>query len=198
MRSLHIITILIISINFISSANPNELYDSGISSIINLNPMNFATQITNNRAKNVISFIHFYKKDDGKSDQLKKVITELDKQYEGMFKIAGLNCQQYHDLCHKENVNEFPSFMVYPPLPAPVMKYEGPLEVKNIVSYLGKFVGNKATEVNNNNIDSFLGDHPNLPKVILFSDKKNTPLLFKKLSVDFDVRFSYNKYIFHL
>lgn len=168
--------------------NQNELYDSTTSAIINLNPMNFQTQITNNRAKNIISFVHFYKMDDGKSKDYKNVIVELDKEYEGMFKIAGINCKEFRDLCEKQEVKEYPSFMLYPPLPAPIMKYEGKITVKHIISYLGKFVGNKAVELNNNNIDSFLSEHPNLPKMLLFTDKKTTPLIFKRLSIHFDVR----------
>ena len=167
----------------------NELYDSGTSSIINLNPMNFATQITNNRAKNVISFVHFYKLDDGKSKDYAKVITDLDKEYEGMFKIAGINCKEYRDLCEKQDVKEFPSFMIYPPLPAPAMKYEGKITVNHIISYLGKFVENKSTELNNNNFDNFISSNPNLPKILLFTDKKNVPLLFKRLSSHFNVRY---------
>ena len=166
-----------------------DLYDSGRSAIINLNPMNFATQITNNRAKNVISFIHFYKPDDGKSNDYKKVIVEMDKEYEGMFKIAGINCKEYRDLCEKEGVKEFPSFMIYPPLPAPILKYEGKIEVRNIIGYLGKFVDDKTTEINNNNFDFFLREDANLPKIFLFTDKKKTPLIFKKLSVHFNVSY---------
>lgn len=180
--------LLLLTLISLSLANPNELYDSGTSAIINLNPMNFQTQITNNRAKEIISFVHFYKLDDGKSKQYKDVIVELDKGYEGMFKIAAINCKEYRDLCEKQEVKEFPSFMIYPPLPAPIMKYEGKISVNHIVSYLGKFVGNKSIELTNNNIDTFLSEHANLPKIILFTDKKNVPLLFKRLSVHFDVR----------
>ena len=38
--------------NIITSKHEGELYDAGRSTLINLNPMNFDTQITNNRNKN--------------------------------------------------------------------------------------------------------------------------------------------------
>ena len=65
--------ILLILINVVSLKNDGELYDSGRSTLINLNPMNFDTQITNNRNKEIIAFIHFYSPDDGNSNQLKDV-----------------------------------------------------------------------------------------------------------------------------
>ena len=195
----HIYTFLLLTF-FIKSVllkNDGELYDPGRSTLINLNPMNFNTQITNNRNKQIISFIHFYSPDDGKSKQLKDVFIELDKEYSGMFKLAGLNCKKYKDLCSKQGVTDFPTFKVYPPLPAPPMKYEGKIETKYIISYLGKFVGNKVQELNNNNFDDFIHTKPNIPKVLLFTDKKNVPLIFKRLSLEFDVSIYYLYYIYY-
>ena len=178
--------------NIIVSKHDGELYDAGRSTLINLNPMNFDTQITNNRNKEIISFIHFYSPDDGKSNQLKEVFIELDKEYSGMFKLAGLNCKKYKDLCSKEGVTDFPTYKIYPPLPAPPMKYEAKIETKNIFSYLGRFIGNKAQELNNNNFDDFISSRSNIPKILLFTNKKNVPILFKRLSLQFDV----SKYLF--
>ena len=195
MKSLNILiitTLIILSLEI----HEGELYDAGRSSLINLNPKNFNTQITNNRNREVISFIHFYSPDDGKSNQLKEVFYEIDKEYGGMFKLAGLNCKLYHDLCRKQNVIEYPSYMIYPPLPAPVMKYEGKIESKHIVSYLGKFIDNKCVELNNNNFDDFINSKLNIPKVLLFMDKKNIPLIFKSLSSVFNVRIKIYNLIF--
>lgn len=172
---------------YIFSTHKGELYDAGRSTLINLNPMNFNTQITNNRGKQIISFIHFYSPDDGKSDQLKDIFYELDKEYSGMFKLAGLNCKMYKDLCVKEGVSEYPAYYVYPPLPAPKMKYDGKLNTKHILGYLGSFISNKAVELNNNNFDEWYNSRPNIPKIILFSNKKNIPIIFKRLSLHFDV-----------
>ena len=168
-----------------------ELYDAGRSGLINLNPMNFDTQITNNRNKEMIAFVHFYSPDDGKSEQLKNLFIELDKEYGGMFKLAGLNCKMYSELCAKQNVKDYPSYMIYPPLPAPVMKYEGKLEPKYVLSYLGKFIDNKCQELSNNNFDDFISQHPNLPKILLFTDKKNIPLIFKRLSLEFNKKIEF-------
>jgi thiol-disulfide isomerase/thioredoxin len=187
MKKTNILILIYLFINSVTSKHNGELYDPGRSTLINLNPMNFDTQITNNRNKEIISFIHFYSPDDGKSPQLKDVFIELDKEYSGMFKLAGLNCKMYKDLCAKQGVIEYPTYKIYPPLPAPPMKYEGKIETKNILSYLGRFIGNKALELNNNNFDEFISSKANIPKILLFTNKKNVPLIFKRLSLQFDV-----------
>lgn len=49
-----------------------------------------------------------------------------------------------------------------------------------------RFVGNRVIEVTQNNFDTFIADQPGKPKVLLFTDKKGTPLIFKALSAHFD------------
>lgn len=44
-------------------ANKEYLYDLNNSAVVNLNSKNFNNQITSNRAKNVISIVHYYKPD---------------------------------------------------------------------------------------------------------------------------------------
>ena len=191
MKSIYHLIFLLVLINKVLLKDKGELYDPGRSTLINLNPMNFDTQITNNRNKDIISFIHFYSPNDGKSPQLKDVFIELDKEYSGMFKLAGLNCKKYKDLCSKQGVTDYPTYKIYPPLPAPPMKYEGKIETKYIISYLRKFVGNKVQELNNNNFDEFIHDKPEIPKILLFTNKKNIPLIFMRLSLEFDVSIFY-------
>ena len=74
--------ILLILITLTYEIHEGELYDAGRSSLINLNTKNFDTQITNNR-KEGISLIHFYSPNDGKSNELKEVFYEIDKEYSG-------------------------------------------------------------------------------------------------------------------
>jgi thioredoxin-like negative regulator of GroEL len=171
-----------------SQAAKTELYDNNNSNVINLNKKNFDTQITSNRSKNIISVVHFYTFEDGKSRGMKNEFEKLADEYDMMFKVAAVNCKEFKDICEKQDVREYPTLKVYPTLPAPVMVYEGKLETAAIVSYMGRFVGNKVQELNNNNIDSFLANQPNLPKCLLFTDKKGVPLIFKSLSITFDVK----------
>lgn len=59
---------------------------------------------------------------------------------------------------------------------------------------------NNVIEINEANINTFIGENPTVPKVLLFSERKGFPLVYKGLSVEFDVIIIYNflrKY-FHL
>lgn len=185
-RNFKIFCVAIIAILNVSLCS--DLYDKNNSNVINLNKKNFDTQITLNRSKNIISVVHYYKLDDGKSRGMKLEFEKLAADYDLMFKVAALNCKDFADICEKQDIREFPTIKVYPPLPAPVMTYEGKVETSALVSYMGKFILNKVQELNNNNIDNFLQTDSNIPKCILFSDKTGVPLIFKSLSVTFDVK----------
>ena len=174
--------------SFIFTKKEVTLYDEKVSLVNNLNAKNFNSQITTNRSKNLISIVHYYTLSDGKSNEYVENFDKFSTEFDGMFKVAAMNCAQYKDVCEKQEVTTTPVFKVYPQLPAPVMNYEGKIEPMALVGFLGKFIPNKVNELNPNNYESFLKERPNLPKAILFSDKKGIPLIFKAVAVSFDVK----------
>lgn len=188
-NKLLICIILLIFFNYSIIAYP--LYDNTKSNVVNLNPKNFDTQITHTRAKTTVSLVHFYTNDDLKSNGYKVEIEKVASDYDGMFKIAAIDCKQFRELCEKQDVREYPQIKIYPPLPAPVFPFEGEINSKNIITSLGRFVDNKTQEVHTANIDSFTNDMPNLPKVILFTDKPGVPLIYKVLAVQFDKKMNF-------
>lgn len=167
-------------------SNAYPLYEPTKSNVAELNPKYFDIQIIQARTKTGTSFVHFYKKDDLKSHNYKNEINKLASDYDGMFKIAAVNCGEYKELCDKQEVREFPSFKIYPPLPAPVFPYEGDINAKSIIASLGRFVDNKVTEIHSGNIDTFLQEKANIPKILLFTDKKGVPLIYKVIATQFD------------
>ncbi len=104
-----------------------------------------------------------------------------------MFRITALDCQEYSSLCTKEGVTRFPTFRVYPAFPAPAEDYqEDVVDFEKVKKMAAKFISSRVVEITQNNYDTFINDNPGKPKVILFSDKKGTPLIFKALSSHFD------------
>lgn len=181
----------LIILTLLSASLTASIYKNNKSNVININQKNFDTQITHNRMKNVISFIHFYKKSDGKSVQLKDEIEKLSNDYDGMFKIGAIDCDDHSELCSKEEVKDFPFFKIYPSLPAPIFPYEGEIEAKAIITSLGRFVDNKAEEIHSGNVDSYVSENENLPKAFLFTDKKGVPLIYKVLALQFDKKIKF-------
>ena len=126
--SCNLIMIIIFSFQSIHSLN---LYDNNLSHVMNLNPKNFDQQIIQNRPKNVVSIVHFYTLDgtwflykDGKSRGLKLEFEKFSSERDGMFKVGAVNCKSFRDICEKYDIREFPTFKVFPPLPAPIFNYE--------------------------------------------------------------------------
>lgn len=185
------VCILIACFTLLEAGIAFPLYDNAKSNVVNLNLKNWDTQIAKNRSKSTVSFIHFYKKDDLKSNGYKSEIDLLAQDYDGMFKFAAVDCQEFRELCEKQDVREFPTFKIYPPLPAPVFPYEGEISAKKIIVALGVYVENKAVDVHSGNFDSFISEKANLPKVFLFTDKAGVPLIYKVIAVQFDKKMNF-------
>lgn len=46
-------------------------------------------------------------------------------------------------------------------------------------------------EITNANLNTFTGENPSVPKVLLFTDKKGVPMLYKGLSVAFEKKLNF-------
>ena len=60
------------------------------------------------------------------------------------------------------------------------------MDTDKIKKLAARFIGSKVIELTANNVDTFLEENPSKPKVLLFNDKKGTPLVYKALSTHFD------------
>merc|ERR1712211_147816 len=61
-------------------------------------------------------------------------------------------------------------------------KYEGKMEAKAISSKVSKFIGDNSVKLTKDSIDGFITTDPTKPKVLLFSNKKTPPTIWKALS----------------
>ena len=50
-----------------------------------------------------------------------------------------------------------------------------------------RYVQSNVLEVNSSNFMKFTQDNPSVPKILLFTDKKGIPLIYKALSMAFEV-----------
>lgn len=62
---------------------------------------------------------------------------------------------------------------------------QGELKTYNIMKWASRYLHSNVIEITNANINTFLGEHPSVPKVLLFSEKKGVPIVYKGLSVEF-------------
>ena len=112
------------------------------------------------------------------------------KENKGMFRMGSVNCDSVPKVCQKENISKFPTWRVYPPYPVPVQDYESEKhDFDQLKKMASKFITSRVIEITANNHDTFIEENPGTPKILLFSDKKGTPLIYKALSSHFDVSF---------
>jgi hypothetical protein len=129
-----------------------------------------------------VSSLWFFK-EDNKQDQAflseyNKVATEL----KGMAKICAISCTDFSAFCEKQGVKETPAVMIYPTNPVPAFKFEGKMEAKAISGKVAKLMPDFTVKITKENIDQFTTTEPTKPKVILFSNKKTAPTIWKALS----------------
>merc|ERR1712187_147838 len=129
-----------------------------------------------------VSAVGYYK-DDNKEDiafldEYNKVAGDL----KGMIKVTALSCSDFPVLCKKQGVEQTPTVMIYPVNPMPAFKYEGKFEAKAIASKVTRFITDMSTKLTKENVDGFITTDATKPKVILFSNKKTVPTIWKALS----------------
>lgn len=174
-----------------------SMYNPIKSAVSVYNAKNFEKQVTMNREKG-ISIVQFYKGTESNSKRDKGQYEKFAIEHEKMFRIGSVNCEDFSDICSKEGITEYPSYRVYPEMPIPVLDYvdtENELDTDKLRKMAYKWVGNRVIEITSNNHDTFKNDNPGKPKMLLFSEKKGTPIVYRALSTYFDVSLSNLLYI---
>lgn len=79
---------------------------------------------------------------------------------------------------------------MYPPNPIPAFVVEQDntkvVDTDTLKKSAYKFIGNRVIDITENNIQTFVNDNPGKPKMLLFTDKKTTPIVYRALSTYFD------------
>jgi thiol-disulfide isomerase/thioredoxin len=183
-----------------------SVYDHSKSHITPLTNFNFNDQINKIRqSTNYVSLVHFYKYEgnppshsDGKSKAFAPELDKWNNEYRGVFRTGAVDCDQYADLCKKEEITEFPTIKLYAPIPIPPTKFavpmwlnQGELKTEEIMRWASKYLHSNVIEITNANAHTFMAEHPSVPKVLLFTDKKGVPMIYKGLSVAFEKKLNF-------
>lgn len=164
-----------------------NLYKDNKSAVITVTRQNWDSQVMAKRNIGHTLIVHFYKSSDGKSPRFKNTFNEEANKSQGIFQFFGIDCEADHALCAKEDIKQFPALKIYPPVPIPSPEPDFELDLKKAVRIASNYVQSKVVEVNDDNFQQKLGENPAVPKVLLFTDKPGVPILYKALSLAFDV-----------
>lgn len=187
MKTLALLTLLV------AAAACENLYQNNKFAVITVTAKNFESQVTAKRNIGHVVVAHFYKSGDGRSLMFRDQFNSEAIKNKGIFQFVGIDCDSDSSLCNKEDVRSFPALKVYPPIPIPAQEPDYDLNVKKILGQATGFVQSKVVEITDDNFQQKLGENPAVPKVLLFTDKPTTPILFKALSLAFDVTLSHGR-----
>jgi len=163
--------------------------DSGV---IALNKNNFADLVFDSEH---VWVVEFYAPWCGHCKRLAPEWEKLAKSLKGIVKIAAVNGDEEKELAGHYGIKGFPTIKVFPsqiqksPDGKGYMKvpedYEGARTASAIASYATSKLPNFVTKLTAKNIEKFTSDKPDLAKVLLFTNKKETTNLYKALAIDF-------------
>ena len=108
-----------------------------------------------------------------------------------MLRIGSVDCNEWSAICSKEGITKYPTYRVFPPSPIPALNLEpeegSTLDTDKLKKMTFKYIGNRVVDITLANHDVFKGDNLSTPKVILFTESKKAPIIFRALSTYFDV-----------
>ena len=131
--------------------------------------------------------VFFYESDSPESQDFKDTWRELADKYNGLFRVAAVNCLHEGELCEDEfEVKERPKILCYSANQAakPVQFPGGP-DVKAIANLAIKHMENYSKRVTSKNYEEFFRENSDRIKSLLFTNKPEPPVILKKLSKDF-------------
>jgi len=158
--------------------------------VISLTKSNFAETVFGSE---YVWLVEFYAPWCGHCKNLAPEWIKLAKTYQGIIKVAAVNGDEEKELAGAFKVQGFPTIKLFPS--KAVQKGEG--FIKEPVDYNGartaaamaqfalSYLPNFVTTVTDKNVDEFLSSSPELPKALLFTNKKETTPLYKGLAIDY-------------
>lgn len=107
-----------------------------------------------------------------------------------MFRIGAIDCKEHKAICDKEQITTYPSYKIYPQIPIPAFVSEQDntkvVDTDALKKAAYKFIGNRVIDITSNNIETFIADNPGKPKMLLFTETKSAPMVYRALSTYFD------------
>lgn len=179
----------LLTLLLLSTTINSQVYDVFKSDVSKLSKKNWSSQVTQNRQNGKIIIVHFYTDNDGQSYDFSSKFNAKASAMKGMINFGFVNCSENAKLCASEKPATMPGLKVYPPLPIPPS--ELPLDEKAAIRMAVGHIKAYVTELNEDNIAGFLGDDAIVPKVLLFTDKKGLPLLYRALSSHFNKKMNF-------
>ncbi len=131
-----------------------------------------------------IWIIYFFNPKLEECQKFKDEYKSISERLYGIIKVGAIDCLQEEELCEEFSVYTVPTILIFSENVADDGdKYEGEMTASNIMNKASKKMQSFVNNVNEGNYDSFVErERATKHKILLFTEKKATPTLFKALS----------------
>lgn len=127
--------------------------------------------------------ILFYKPGDEESKKLKDEYRTLAEKMYGIIKVGAVDCSEDEELCEEFSVYQVPTLMIFQESYSDDgEKYTGEMNWKSISRAATKMMQSFVSIVTSDNYEQFVQRDPSKYKVLLFTERKTTPPIYKALS----------------
>jgi len=132
--------------------------------------------------------IYFYKAGQREKKKVLEEYMAVAEKLSGIIKVAAMDCVAEEELCEEFGARQLPSLMIYNENKGEAgVKYKGKMEQGPIAGAASKRMQSFVDSVTEKNYDWFVyREVAEKHKVLLFTDKKSTPAIFKALSKKYE------------
>lgn len=130
--------------------------------------------------------ILFYKSNQKTSQTLKPIWLDLSTKYNGIFRVAAVNCFKEKEICNSEfKVKTYPTIKGYHQAKASkgILYNDQSITIEGLAKFANSLMKDNVEKVSNINYESFFRIHPNKFKILVFSKKQNASILLKSLAL---------------
>mmetsp|Transcript_117240 Transcript_117240/g.203645 ORF Transcript_117240/g.203645 Transcript_117240/m.203645 type:complete len:563 (-) Transcript_117240:82-1770(-) len=135
--------------------------------------------------------VFFYKPNNDDCVAVKDEYGQVGKTYKDFVKIASVNCRQQGKTCRSASIdkNDLPAVRWFPEdSESPPEVFEGLINTKLLSKFVSSSLKDFSTILSDKRQMREWKDNQNLPAVVLFSDKREVPPMWKALSREFNRR----------
>ena len=142
-----------------------------------------------------IWIIYFFNPKLEECKKFKEEFVSVSERLYGMIKVGAIDCLHEEELCEEFSVYQVPSILIFSEnFVDDGDKYEGTMSANNIMNAAAKKMQNFVNVVTSANLDSFIErDRATKHKIILFTEKKATPTVYKALSKKYLERLNFGE-----
>lgn len=131
-----------------------------------------------------IWIIYFFNPKLEECQKFKDAYIEVSERLYGMIKVGAIDCLEEEELCEEFSVYDVPRILIFSEnMQDDGDKFEGKMDANAIMNAAAKKMQSFVSGVYESNYDSFIErDRATKNKILLFTEKKSTPTIYKALS----------------